>query len=158
MKKPNWDEYFMEIAKVVKSRADCLRRQVGAVIVKDFRIVSTGYNGTPHGIKNCTEGGCQRCLLRHQGKLKSGENKESCICLHAEQNVIIQAAYLGVSTKEAIIYVTSNPCTNCIKMIINTGIIRIVCYLDRLEDKNGLTLLKSAGLKIDIKKKMTLNH
>jgi deoxycytidylate deaminase len=95
MKKPNWDEYFMEIAKVVKSRADCLRRQVGAVIVKDFRIVSTGYNGTPHGIKNCTEGGCDRCLLRHQLKLKSGENKESCICLHAELKCDYSICLLG---------------------------------------------------------------
>jgi dCMP deaminase len=147
MKKPNWDEYFMEIAKVVKSRADCLRRQVGAVIVKDFRIVSTGYNGTPYGIKNCTEGGCRRCLLRHQGKLESGEKEESCICLHAEQNAIIQAAYLGVSTKGATIYITANPCSTCAKMIINSGIIRVVCYKNH-HDKVGIKLLKKAKVEI----------
>jgi dCMP deaminase len=147
MKKPNWDEYFMEIAKVVKSRADCLRRQVGAVIVKDFRIVSTGYNGTPMGIKNCTEGGCQRCLLRHQGKLESGEKEESCICLHAEQNAIIQAAYLGVSTKGATIYITANPCSTCAKMIINSGIIRVVCYKNH-HDEEGIKLLKKAKVEI----------
>ena len=138
----------MEIAKVVKSRADCLRRQVGAVIVKDFRIVSTGYNGTPMGIKNCTEGGCQRCFLRHQEKLKSGEKEESCICLHAEQNAIIQAAYLGVSTKGATMYITSNPCSTCAKMMINAGIIRVV-YFKNHHDEEGIKLLKKA--KIDVK-------
>jgi dCMP deaminase len=151
MKKPNWDEYFIEIAKVVKSRADCLRRQVGAVIVKDLRIVSTGYNGTPHGIKNCTQGGCQRCFLRHQGKLESGEKEESCICLHAEQNAIIQAAYLGVSTKGATMYITSNPCSTCAKMIINAGIICVVCYKNH-HDEGGIDLLKKADVEVVIKK------
>jgi len=151
MKKPNWDEYFMEIAKIVKSRADCLRRQVGAVIVKDFRIVSTGYNGTPHGIKNCSEGGCARCLLRHQGKLKSGEKEESCICLHAEQNAIIQAAYLGVSTKGATMYITSNPCSTCAKMMINAGIVRVICFKNH-HDEEGINLLKKAKVETKIKK------
>jgi len=148
--KPNWDNYFIEIAKIVKSRADCLRRQVGAVIVKDFRIVSTGYNGTPIGIKNCTEGGCERCFLRHQGKLESGEKEESCICIHAEQNAIIQAAYLGVSTKGSTMYITSNPCSTCAKMIINAGIIRVVCF-DNHHDKQGLKLLKKAKIELDLK-------
>ncbi len=149
LKKPTWDEYFMKIANVVKTRADCLRRQVGAVIVKDYRILATGYNGTPYKIKNCTEGGCQRCLLRNQGKLKSGEKEESCICLHAEQNAIIQASYLGVSTKGATLYSTDNPCSTCAKMLINAGIIRVVCEIKH-HDKKGINLLKKAGVEVKI--------
>ncbi|GAB4219529.1 MAG: cytidine/deoxycytidylate deaminase family protein [Candidatus Microgenomates bacterium] len=150
-KKPNWDEYFLKIAEVVRSRADCLRRQVGAVIVKDKRILATGYNGTSHGVKNCTDGGCQRCLLRHQGKLKSGEKEESCICLHAEQNAIIQAAYLGVSTKNSEMYITSNPCSSCAKMIINAGIKRVVCFKNH-HDEEGIRLLQSVNIELIINK------
>ncbi|MFN4212816.1 MAG: deoxycytidylate deaminase [Microgenomates group bacterium] len=150
MKKPSWDEYFMKIAEVVRSRADCLRRRVGAIVVKDFRILSTGYNGTPYGIKNCRQGGCQRCLLRQRGKLKSGENEESCICLHAEQNAVIQAAYLGVSTKGATLYSTTNPCSTCAKMLINAGIVRVVCRVEH-HDKEGIKLLEKGKIKIDIR-------
>jgi len=150
-KKPDWDKYFMMIAEVVRSRADCLRRQVGAVIVKDKRILATGYNGTPNVIKNCTEGGCERCLLRHQGKLESGEKEESCICLHAEQNAIIQAAYLGVATKDSEMYITSNPCSSCAKMIINAGIKRVICRLNH-HDKEGIKLLEKAKVKVEIEK------
>lgn len=145
--RPEWDDYFIKLAEVVRSRADCLRRQVGAVIVKDNRILTTGYNGTPIGIKNCTDGGCSRCLLRHQGKLKSGEKEESCICLHAEQNAIIQAAYLGVSTKNATLYCTSNPCSTCAKMIINAGIKKVVYRLNH-HDKEGINLLKKAKINV----------
>jgi dCMP deaminase len=148
--KPTWDEYFMQIAEVVRSRADCLRRQVGAVIVKDFRILATGYNGTPHKIKNCSGGGCERCLLRYQKKLKSGEKEESCICLHAEQNAIIQAAYLGVSTKDATLYCTTNPCSSCAKMLINAGIKRVACRMEH-HDKEGINLLKKAGVTVEVK-------
>jgi len=147
IKKPDWDAYFMMIAEVVRTRADCLRRRVGAVIVKDFRIVSTGYNGTPRGIKNCTEGGCLRCLLRSQGKLKRGEKEESCICLHAEQNAIIQAAYLGISTKGATLYTTANPCSSCAKMLINAGIVRVVCRIEH-HDLEGIKLLEKAGVEV----------
>ncbi len=150
MKKPSWDEYFMKLAEVVRLRADCLRRKVGAVIVKDFRILATGYNGTPYGIKNCSEGGCQRCLLRNQEKLKSGEKEESCICLHAEQNAIIQSAYLGVSTKGATLYSTANPCSTCAKMLINAGIVRVVCKKEH-HDEEGIELLKRAGVKVEVK-------
>lgn len=137
----------MKLAEVVRLRADCLRRKVGAVLVKDFRILATGYNGTPHGIKNCRQEGCQRCLLRHQGKLKAGENEESCICLHAEQNAIIAAAYQGVSTKGATMYSTANPCSTCAKMIINAGIIRVVCRLEH-HDEEGIKLLKKAKINV----------
>jgi dCMP deaminase len=150
-KRPDWDEYFMKITEVVKSRADCLRRKVGAIIVKDYRILATGYNGTPHGIKNCTEGGCLRCLKRTKGEIDWYEYEESCICIHAEQNAIIQAAYLGVSTKGATLYSTTNPCSTCAKMLINAGIVRVVCKMEH-HDKEGINLLKKAKVKVDILK------
>ncbi len=149
MKRPNWDEYFMELAEVVKTRGNCTRRQVGAMIVKDFRIIATGYNGTPHKIKNCFDGGCARCKKRDQGKIDWYEYEESCICLHAEQNAIIQAAYLGISTKDAILYTTANPCSSCAKMLINAGIKRIVCRTKH-HDLGGIKLLKKAEIKIDL--------
>ncbi|MCS7093559.1 MAG: cytidine/deoxycytidylate deaminase family protein [Patescibacteria group bacterium] len=148
--KPEWDEYFMIIAVVVKKRADCLRRQVGAILIKDFRILATGYNGTPRGIRNCLKGGCRRCLMRHQGKLKSGEREDECICLHAEQNAVLQAAYLGVPTAGATLYCTSNPCPSCAKMLINAGIVKVICRVDRPEDKIGLELLRQAKIKVVI--------
>jgi len=146
-KRPSWDEYFMTLAKVVKSRADCTRRKVGAVVVKDFRIISTGYNGTPHNIKNCSEGGCQRCKKRDQGKINWYEYEESCVCIHAEQNAIIQAAYLGASTKGAALYSTANPCSSCAKMLINAGIVKVVCRVEH-HDSGGLVLLKKAGVEV----------
>ncbi len=148
--KPSWDEYFMQIATVVKSRADCRRRQVGAVIVKDYRILATGYNGTPHGIKNCTQGGCLRCQKREKGEIDWYEYEESCICLHAEQNAIIQAAYLGVSTKGATLYSTTNPCSTCAKMMINAGIIRVVCQKNH-HDEEGMKLLRQANVEVEIR-------
>ena len=145
--KPDWDNYFMMLADVVKKRADCLRRQVGCVIVKDRRIIATGYNGTPKNVKNCTEGGCTRCTKRSRGELRRGENEESCICIHAEQNAIIQAAYLGVSTDKSEVYSTSNPCSSCAKMLINAGITVLVTKKDH-HDAEGIKLLKSVGVKV----------
>lgn len=150
MKKPTWDEYFMNLADVVRSRADCLRRRVGAVVVKDLRIMATGYNGTPHNITDCSQGGCLRCQKRHSGELKSGENEESCICIHAEQNAIIQAAYLGISTRGATLYSTANPCSSCAKMIVNAGIVRLICKMDH-HDLEGIELLKKANIQVDVK-------
>ncbi len=150
MKKPSWDEYFMRLAEVVKDRADCTRRQVGTIIVRDFRIITTGYNGTPHGIKNCSEGGCLRCRRRDKGEINSFEYEESCICIHAEQNAIIQAAYLSVSTKGSTLYSTTNPCSSCAKMLINAGIVKVVCKMEH-HDKEGIELLKKVGVKVEIK-------
>ncbi len=150
MTKPSWDEYFMSLAVVIRSRADCLRRRVGAIIVKDLRIMATGYNGTPHNIADCSKGGCVRCQKRHKGELKSGEKEESCVCIHAEQNVIIQAAYLGLSTKGSTLFSTANPCSSCAKMLINAGITRVVCKMEH-HDHEGIELLKKAGVKVDIK-------
>lgn len=148
-KRPSWDEYFMMMADVAKKRADCTRRQVGSIIVRDFRIVSTGYNGTPHKIKNCSEGGCKRCKRRDKGEIKGYEYEESCICIHAEQNAIIQAAYHGSSTKGTTLYSTTNPCSSCAKILANAGIIRVVCRVEH-HDLEGIELLKKAGVKVDI--------
>lgn len=140
----SWDEYFMEIAEIVKTRATCIRRQIGAVIVKDNRIITTGYNGAPSGLKHCTEmGGCYREKLG----IPSGERHELCRALHAEQNAIIQAANLGISTKEATIYVTLQPCVICAKMIINAGIIKVV-YKGSYPDELSLNMLREAGIQL----------
>ena len=142
--RPSWDEYFMKIAEVVKTRSTCLRRQVGAVIVKDKQILSTGYNGAPTGLKHCEEVGC----LRQQLNIPSGEKHELCRGLHAEQNAIIQASLHGVKIEGATIYVTTQPCSVCAKMLINSGIKRLVYtgdYPDELADQ----MLKESGIVIE---------
>jgi len=120
--RPTWDEYFMEIARQVATRSTCLRRHVGAIIVRDKRILSTGYNGPPKGLRHCDEVGC----LREQLGIPSGQRQEICRGLHAEQNAIIQAALHGVSVEGGTVYVTHQPCITCAKMIINSGIVRAV--------------------------------
>ena len=142
---PTWDEYFMEMADVTAKRSTCLRRKVGAVIVKDKHIIATGYNGAPRGIAHCgeREGGC----LREQLGVPSGERHELCRALHAEQNAIIQAATLGQSIEGATIYVTNQPCVICAKMIINAGIERIVVK-EGYPDELSVEILAEAGLKI----------
>ncbi|ADC65525.1 CMP/dCMP deaminase zinc-binding protein [Ferroglobus placidus DSM 10642] len=142
--RPSLDEYFMEIAKVVAKRSTCLRQNVGAVIVKDKRILSTGYNGAPMGLPHCLDIGC----LREELNVPSGERHELCRAVHAEQNAIIQAAVHGVSIKGATLYTTHQPCIMCAKMIINAGIVRVV-YGKRYADERGLEFLKEAGIKID---------
>ena len=122
MNRKSWDEYFMEIADIVKTRSTCLRRHVGAVIVKDNRIISTGYNGAPTGLLHCTTIGCER----QRQNIPSGQRHELCRALHAEQNAIIQAAKFGISTEGATAYITVQPCVICAKMLINAGITRVV--------------------------------
>lgn len=142
--RPGWDEYFMNIADVVASRSNCSRRHVAAVIVKDYRIISTGYNGTPRGIKNCFEGGCARC----NSETPSGEKLDECICSHGEENAIVQAAYHGISVKDGTLYTTFSPCLLCAKMIINAGIKEVV-YKERYSiDGSAMDLLKEAEVKI----------
>ena len=142
--RPGWDGYFMEMAALTATRSTCLRRQVGAVIVKDRHIVSTGYNGAPRGIKHCDErGGC----IRQKMNVPSGERHELCMALHAEQNSIIQAATLGQSIEQATIYITHQPCVICAKMIINAGIRRIVVR-EGYPDQLSVDILREAGLKI----------
>jgi len=120
--RPSWDEYFINIAEVVATRSNCSSRSVGAIIVNDNRIVSTGYNGTPKGYQNCFEGGCVRCA----SGTNTGEKLEECLCVHAEANAIIQAAYHGGQVKGSTLYCTLEPCLSCAKLIINAGISRIV--------------------------------
>ena len=147
--RPSWDEYFMNIAEVVKSRCNCMSAKKGAIVVKDKKIVSTGYNGTAKGLKHCNQDGCERCKLRHLGKLKSGNYSTVCTCAHAEENALIQAAYNGISTKGATLYTTFTPCHVCARMIINAGIKRVVAKTIYPDDV-GTKLLKQAGIQFDI--------
>ncbi|MBO4448424.1 MAG: dCMP deaminase family protein [Kiritimatiellae bacterium] len=142
--RPSWDEYFMEIAHVVAKRSNCSRRKVGAVIMNRNHILSAGYNGTPRGVRNCFEGGCPRCA----GKTPSGKGLDECLCTHAEQNAICQAALHGVAIDGATLYVTISPCLICAKLIINAGIREVVydgdytAFLDTVKK-----MFKSAGVK-----------
>lgn len=142
--RPSWDDYFMHIAKVVSSRSNCVKRKVAALIVKDKRIVSTGYNGTPRETRNCNEGGCPRC----NNFTESGKNLDECLCSHGEENAIVQASYHGISIKGSTIYTTFSPCLICSKMIINSGIEEVVYNVEYPIAETPLKLLKEAGIKI----------
>lgn len=141
--RPSWDEYFMRIAHLVKERSTCLRRKVGAVLVKNKHILSSGYNGAPKGLPHCAEVGC----LRQELNVPSGQRHEICRGVHAEQNAVVQAAVFGVSTRGATLYVTDFPCSICAKMIINAEIKEIV-YDAEYEDHVSRGLLEQAGVKI----------
>ena len=146
MNRPSWDEYFMQMAELTAQRSTCLRRQVGAIIVKEKHIIATGYNGAPKGWPHCEElGGC----LREKLEIPSGERHELCRALHAEQNAIIQAATLGQSIEGATIYITHQPCIICAKMIINAGISRIVIRRG-YPDEMSRGMLREAGLKVEL--------
>ena len=147
----SWDEYFMQMAELTAKRSTCMRRQVGAVIVKDRHIIATGYNGAPRGLKHCDElGGC----LRQKLGVPSGQRHELCRALHAEQNAIIQAATLGQSIEDGTIYVTHQPCVICAKMIINAGIKRIVVR-EAYPDEMATEILDEAGIRVIQLKKTT---
>lgn len=139
--RPSWDEYFMQIVDVVKTRSTCLRRQIGAILVVDKHIISTGYNGAPSGLKHCGETGCMRETLC----IPSGERHELCRGVHAEQNAIIQAALNGASTRGSTLYVSVSPCALCAKMLINAGTKRIV-FEGEYPDKIALKLLEEANI------------
>lgn len=141
MERPSWDEYFMDITRLVARRSTCMRRQVGAVMVKDKNILATGYNGTPTGITHCDVTGC----LREQLKVPSGERHELCRGLHAEQNAIIQAARHGVNIDGSVLYCTDSPCIICTKMLINAGIRKVV-YLKGYADKLSMEMLAESGI------------
>jgi len=142
--RPNWDVYFLNICQVVSTRSNCSRRQVGAIIACDKRIVSTGYNGTPRGVTNCFDGGCPRCAAAKDDD--SGKNLEACLCSHAEENALVQAAYHGVAVKGGALYCTLTPCLACAKMIINAGL-RTVVYADVYAFSDQTTqLLTEAGI------------
>ena len=145
--RPAWDDYFMEIADLVSRRSTCLRRRVGAVLVRDRRILATGYNGVPSKIRHCEEVGC----IREKLNIPSGERHELCRGLHAEQNAFLQAALHGTSVKDACLYSTTQPCIICAKMIINAGITEIVIRGD-YPDKMAKDLLDEAKIKVRVAK------
>ena len=144
--RPDWDTYFLRIAKLVAQRSTCMRRQVGAVIVRENRILATGYNGAPNGVAHCFQRpeGC----LREAQHIPSGQRQELCRGLHAEQNAILQAAAFGVSLKDGVVYCTHQPCVTCGKMLINAGIKRIV-FLGEYPDELSLEMLKEVNMKLE---------
>lgn len=141
--RPDNDTYFMRMAELVATRSTCLRRHVGAVIVKEKRVLTTGYNGAPRGLRHCDEVGC----VRQQNNIESGTRHELCRGVHAEQNAVIQGAYFGVSIKGATIYTTNFPCVLCAKILLNAGIEEIV-YSDTYVDELSKNILNEAGIKI----------
>lgn len=141
--RPGWDDYFMGIARVVSSRSNCVKRKVAAVVTQDKRIISTGYNGTPRGTTNCNEGGCPRCNDLAPG----GTRLDECLCSHAEENAITQAAYHGVSLKGGTIYTTFSPCLQCTKMIINAGLEEVIFQTDYPLGDVSLGLLAEAKIR-----------
>ena len=141
--RPSWEDYFMQIADVVATRSTCLRRHVGAVLVKNKQILATGYNGVPRGIEHCDERGC----LRDELGIPSGERQELCRGLHAEQNAIIQAAYHGVAVSGAEMFVTLQPCVTCAKTLINAGIIA-VHFRGEYPDELSMQLIEEAGTRL----------
>ena len=141
--RPTWDEYFLEMARVIASRSTCLRRSVGAILVHDKRILATGYNGAPANLPHCEEVGCRRQELG----IASGERQELCRGLHAEQNAIIQGALHGVSVRGSVLYCTTQPCVICAKMLINAGVQRVV-YEGDYADQLSLEMLQQAGVEL----------
>ena len=141
--RPSWNTYFMDITRLVAKRSTCLRRAVGASIVKNRRILTTGYNGAPSNVTHCKDAGCLRAKL----DVPSGEKHELCRGIHAEQNAIIQAAYHGVSIQGASLYCTNLPCSICAKMIINAGI-RTIYYVEGYADSISEDMLKEADIQL----------
>lgn len=145
--RPSWDEYFLEITKLTSRRSNCCRKKVGAIIVKDTRILSLGYNGTPKGLVNCYEGGCVRC--DKNTNVKSGDSLDLCVCLHAEENALL---FIGIqNTKNATLYSTTIPCILCTKKIIQSGIKRVV-YIEKYRDEIdeiSIRLLYNTNIKIE---------
>jgi dCMP deaminase len=148
MTRPTWDEYFMKITHTVAERSTCLRRHVGAVLVQEKRILATGYNGSPRGLKHCSEVGC----LRQRNNVPSGERHELCRGLHAEMNALLQAASHGIRIEGSTLYSTTYPCSLCAKMLINGGIARVVTVED-YPDELAKEMLDEARIQVDIQAK-----
>ncbi len=143
MKRKSWDDYFMDIARLVSERSTCLRRKVGAVLVRDRRILCTGYNGAPSGMKHCLDIGC----LREKQGIPAGERIEICRGIHAEQNALVQAAAFGISVSGGKLYCTHEPCVTCGKMLLNAGIREFV-VAEEYPDEFGRKLLSEAGVEV----------
>jgi len=142
--RPSWDEYFMDMADFVSKRSTCLRRKVGAVLVRNHRILATGYNGAPRNLSHCIDG---RGCLREKKKIPSGTRHELCRALHAEMNVVVQAALHGVSTKDSTLYCTFRPCGMCAKLLVNAGVKKIV-YKESYPDEMAEDILEEAGIEL----------
>ena len=142
-KRPDWEIYFLKIAQLASTRSTCIRRHVGAVLVKEKKILATGYNGAPSGISHCVDVGC----LRDEEQIPSGQRHELCRGLHAEQNAILQAAYHGVSIQGSVLFCTNFPCVICSKMLINAGI-RQIFYLEGYPDPLSEKMLREAGMEL----------
>ena len=140
-RRPTWDEYFLQLARQAATRSTCLRRQVGAVLVRDRRVLATGYNGAPRGVAHCLDIGC----LREQLAIPSGERHELCRAIHAEQNAVIQAAVHGVAIEGATLYATLQPCVLCAKMLINCGV-REIHYAEGYPDELSQSMFDEAGV------------
>lgn len=149
IERPGWDEYFLQLADLVATRSTCMRRQVGAVLVRNERIISTGYNGAPRGLRHCFDTGC----LREEQLIPSGQRYELCRGVHAEQNAIINAAFYGIATQDSVIYCTNQPCIICARMIINAGIIKVV-HRGNFDDTLALELMEEAGITVIEKRNM----
>lgn len=143
--RPDIDTYFTNIALAVAERSNCCKRKVGAILVKDRRIISTGYNGTPRGTQNCDEGGCARCAAGDT----TGVDLDLCVCSHGEENAIVQAAYHGVSVKGSYIYTTLFPCPLCAKMIINAGVEKVVYLIDYALNDKAWFLFDQATMEVE---------
>ncbi|NLU49075.1 MAG: cytidine deaminase [Syntrophomonadaceae bacterium] len=141
--RPSWDEYFLELAEMVAKRSTCVRRHVGAVLVKEERIIATGYNGAPQGLTHCLDAGC----LREEKGIPSGYRYELCRGVHAEQNAVINAARYGVSTLDSVLYCTNQPCVLCARMLINAGVKKIVHRGD-FQDDLAVQFLREAGVEL----------
>ncbi len=141
MQRPDWDEYFMKMAKLAAERSTCLRRQVGAILVKERQILATGYNGAPSGVDHCDKSGC----LRQELEVPSGERHEICRGVHAEQNLVAQAAFHGVKTEDSTVYCTNQPCVICVKLLINAGVERIY-FQEGYDDPFTEKLLTNSGV------------
>lgn len=155
MKRMPWDEYFLRIAELVAERSTCERRKVGAVLVRDKRLLATGYNGAPHGLRHCADIGCLRTKL----KIKPGNRIEVCRGIHAEQNAIVQAATFGINVSGATLYCTHEPCITCTKILLNAGI-KDLCVRAAYPDSSAAEMLKEAGIRVRIvrKRKMQGRH
>jgi dCMP deaminase len=137
MNRPSWEQYFSSIALLTGERSNCIRRKVGCIIVKDNRILSLGYNGTPRGMKNCFEGGCKRCVEHHNNLTSSGQSLDTCLCLHAEENAML---YLSINDMEgSIMYVSIMPCLSCAKKIIQCGIKKVI-YVENYSETDIFTI------------------
>jgi dCMP deaminase len=141
--RPSWNEYFMRIAQLASTRSTCLRRQVGAVIVKKKKVLATGYNGSPSGLRHCLEVGC----LREEMEIPSGQRHELCRAIHAEQNAIIQAATSGISIEGGILYSTTFPCILCAKMLINVGV-KEIYVAEGYPDELSRSIMEEAGVTV----------